>query len=151
MTEPHRTTRLRPAATIATAVAAIVTLAGPSNAHDDEHKRLSSDRMKMRWSASDGRKAQFVYKTKHQLRISDLSVNPATAGASLTVRGTGTNDGSPCPPNGCGIIPGGLAVTSVIRETPRSTVSTVPTPASRVRATRIAPTRCATRATCWAA
>ncbi len=66
----------------------------PAAAHDDDHKRLSSDRLKMSWSAFKPSKRKFQYKTRHQLAIANLVVDPSVAGATLTVRGAGAGDGS---------------------------------------------------------
>lgn len=84
------------ASAIALGLVLAVSAAGltPAWAHDDDHKRLSSERLKMNWSAFNPAKSKFQYKTRNQLAIANLVVDPSQAGATLMVRGTGAGDGS---------------------------------------------------------
>ncbi len=75
-------------------LAADIGAARQARAHDDEHKRLSSSKLKMSYEAGVGAKSRFMYKTKDQTAISGLTaVDPRTVDTNLIVRGTGANDG----------------------------------------------------------
>ena len=76
-------------------VAFALVLPRASRAHDDEHKRLSSLKLKMSYAAGDATKSRFSYKTKDQTAISGLTdIDPRTVETNLIVRGTGALDGA---------------------------------------------------------
>jgi cysteine-rich repeat protein len=78
-------------ALIALGVTALVST--PASAHDDDHKRVQGQKLKIRWDALRSDRSRFLFKTKNQTRINDLSADPRVVGATLTIRGTGLTDG----------------------------------------------------------
>ncbi len=80
--------------TAAVAALLLVTNAGPAAAHDADHHRVSSQKIKLSWDFLNGKKNKFQYKTKGQLAINDLSANFNAVATNLIVRGTGPGDGT---------------------------------------------------------
>jgi cysteine-rich repeat protein len=77
------------------AVFAAGLLAEPGFAHDDEHNRLGSAKVKMSFSPSSPKKSKFIYKTKDQVTITGLgAMDPTAVPSSLMVRGVGPGDGT---------------------------------------------------------
>jgi hypothetical protein len=58
-----------------------------------DHKRVQGQKLKIRWDALRSDRSRFLFKTKNQTRINDLSADPRVVGATLTIRGTGLTDG----------------------------------------------------------
>ena len=57
-------------------------------AHDDEHKRIAGQKLKMSYDAAKPTKKKFQFKTKDQIAIAGLTeVDPTTVPSSLIVRG----------------------------------------------------------------
>jgi cysteine-rich repeat protein len=63
-------------------------------AHTGDDHPISSEKLKLQWDAVNAKKNKFQYKTKGQIEINDLSVDPSTVTSSITVRGTGVDDGN---------------------------------------------------------
>ncbi len=62
-------------------------------AHSGSDFAISSDKLKMQWDQVIKKKSKFQYKTKDQVQINDLSIDPSTVVTSVTVKGTGVGDG----------------------------------------------------------
>ena len=84
---------------VATAVA-VAAISAPAAAHDDEHRRIGGDKVKVQFMAlypdEDSKKNKFDFKTKDQLNINGTAfvADPTSDPTGLIVRTTGDNGGS---------------------------------------------------------
>ncbi len=88
---------LRRLATATIAFAVLIAVApSESSAHDDEHRRIGGETLKMQWDAGNSGRNKFLFKTKDQLAINTIpfAADPTTDVTTLTVRGTGLNGNS---------------------------------------------------------
>lgn len=74
--------------------AAVMALPRSGSAHDDEHKRIAGQKLKMAYDAVKPTKKKFQFKTKDQIAIAGLTaIDPTAVPSSLIVRGVGPSDG----------------------------------------------------------
>jgi len=75
---------------LAAALAATLLLAATSSrAHEEDHHRLQGDSLKLSWSAATPQRGGLAFKTKRQIAINTLPIDPTVQASSLLVRTTG--------------------------------------------------------------
>ncbi|MFT4569676.1 MAG: cysteine-rich repeat protein [Hyphomicrobiaceae bacterium] len=64
-----------------------------AQAHDDEHRRIGGDKLKIIWDAANPQRSLFLFLAKEELAINTIpfAADPTTEVSSLLVRGLGLN------------------------------------------------------------
>jgi len=72
-----------------TILAVTLAVATPAGAHEDDHHRIQGQVLKLSWSDTSPRGNSLSFKTKRQLAVTDVAIDPSIQASSLIVRTVG--------------------------------------------------------------